>query len=180
MPLIVFVVILALAISHAFEPDHIVTLRLMKTRRDYAVFGLSHGIGFASIALPLVIILSIIPELELIGDLIGLGFSVVLLYGEIVGKEFEFNVSKSLGSGILQGAFAITPSKLVVAVLASEVGLLLGLTYIVLFVIVSSLTIFLVGFLLSYINVKKDLSRIINICIALVTIIYILLSILKI
>lgn len=171
MPLIIFVVVLALALSHAFEPDHIVTLRLMKSRRDYAVFGLSHGIGFALIALPLVIILSIIPELELIGNIIGLGFSAILLYGEIVGKEFEFNVSKSLGSGILQGAFAITPSKIIVAVLASEVGFLLGSIYIILFVIVSSLGIFLVGFLLSYINVKKDLSRMINICIAIVTII---------
>lgn len=180
MPLIVFILVLALAISHAFEPDHIVTLRLMKSKRDYAVFGLSHGIGFALIALPLVIILSITPELEVIGDLIGLGFSVILLYGEIVGREFEFNVSKSLGSGILQGAFAITPSKIVVAVLASQVGFLLGSIYIMLFVIVSSLTIFLVGFLLSYVNVKKDLSRVINVCIAIVTIIYISLSIFKI
>lgn len=177
--LIIFLVVIALAISHALEPDHIVTMRLMKSKREFAMFGLSHGIGFAIIAIPLVLILTLFPFLEIIGDLIGLGFSFLLLYAEIIGKEIEFNLSKSFGSGVLQGAFAVTPSKIVVAVLASEVGLLLGSFYIFAFILISSLSIFLVGSMLSIINTKKDLSRIVNICIALVAIIYILLSILK-
>ncbi|WP_369610388.1 hypothetical protein [Sulfurisphaera javensis] len=179
MPVIIFLIIIALALSHALEPDHIVTMRLMKSKKEYAMFGLSHGIGFAIIAIPLVLILSFFPFLEIVGDLIGLAFALILLYSEIIGKEIELNVSKSFGSGILQGAFAITPSKIVVAILASEVGLLLGSLYVFTFVVISSLAIFLVGFSLSYLNLKKDISRIVNICIALVATIYILFSILK-
>ena len=180
MQLEILALVVALAISHALEPDHIVTLRLMKSKKEYAMFGLSHGIGFALIALPLVIIFSSFPFLELIGDLIGLGFAILLLYSEIVGKEIEFNVSRSFGTGVLQGAFAITPSKIVVAILASEVGLLLGSLYISIFIVVSSFTIFLVGAFISFLtDLRADLSRYINIGIAMFTIIYILTNIIR-
>jgi len=180
VPSLILLLIIALGLSHALEPDHIVALRFMKSKKDYAMFGLSHGIGFALIAIPLVIIFSFLPFLEFIGDLIGLGFAVVLLYSEIIGKEIEFEVMRSFGSGMLQGAFAITPSKIVVAVIASEVGLLLGSLYISLFILISPVTIFLVGTLVSYlVNLKADLSRYINIGIAVVTIIYILITIIR-
>lgn len=180
MDLFIIALIVALGFSHAVEPDHIVTLRLMKTKKDYALFGLSHGVGFALIAIPLATIFSFFHFLEIVGDIIGLGFSLVLLYSEIIGKEIEFNVIRSFGSGIIQGAFAITPSKVIVAILASEVGLLLGSLYITLFIFISSITLFLVGMTLSFfITLKADLSRYINVGIAIVTIIYILISIIK-
>ncbi|MFP3347305.1 MAG: hypothetical protein RXR17_07725, partial [Sulfolobaceae archaeon] len=90
-------------------------------------------------------------------------------YGELIGKEFEISPK---GSGVLQGAFAITPSKVVVAVLASETTPLIGIVYVALFILVSTIAMFVVGVSLHY--VPEKLERVINIGIALVTIAYVI------
>ncbi|WP_069806629.1 hypothetical protein [Vulcanisaeta thermophila] len=51
--------IVGLGVSHAVEPDHVVTMRLLGKSRDVVVFGLAHGLGFALISIPLVLALSI-------------------------------------------------------------------------------------------------------------------------
>ena len=79
----------ALGIAHAFEPDHLVMLRLMKGTRKYLEFGLSHGLGFAIIAVLLVFLFSMDRFLEEAGVAVGIAFAVVSVIQEITGREFE-------------------------------------------------------------------------------------------
>jgi hypothetical protein len=130
----VLAVVTVVGFLHAFEPDYLTALRLTKDARNYALFGLSHGIRFALIAVPLVALFSGFAWLAPIGDIIVLLFAFLPLYFEIRGVELKVSPK---GSGLLQGAFALTPSKLLVVILASELGLFLGLVSVVLFVSIS-------------------------------------------
>jgi hypothetical protein len=83
----VLAVVVAVGFLHAFEPDHLSALRLTKGVRNYVLFGLSHGIGFALIAIPLVALFSGFAWLAPIGDIIALLFAFLLLCSEIRGLE---------------------------------------------------------------------------------------------
>jgi len=172
MPLsfLIMGLVITLAVTHSLEPDHIVTMRMMNSPKDYLAFGASHGVGFAIIAIPLILLFNHFQFYGILaGDIIAIIFAIVLIYGELIGKEFEISPK---GSGVLQGAFAITPSKVVVAVLASETTLLIGIVYVALFILVSTIAMFVVGVSLHY--VPEKLERVINIGIALVTIAYVI------
>ncbi|ABW01424.1 hypothetical protein [Caldivirga maquilingensis] len=170
-PATTLVTVILLGASHAVEPDHIATLRLLKDEREYLLFGLSHGIGFILISIPLVLIIAMNKELELIGNLVGMAFAAALLIGELMNKELEIGVKGSMSSGIIQGALAITPTKVLVAVMAAEVGLITGMVYIVLFIAVSSMFIFIIGLTLdklAQVLMKHDVSKPMNIAIAVI------------
>ena len=171
MILLVLLLVAALGIAHALEPDHIVTLRLMKGVKSYVFFSVSHGLGFALIALPLTLAFSFYRQAEIIGDVIALAFAVLLIYGEIRGVEIEVSPR---GSGVLQGAFAVTPSKVAIAIIASEQGLLIGAISIGLFILTSTIFIILVGVLLTFIPSRVE--KYINISLGFITIIFVLLQ----
>lgn len=172
MQLEIFLLIISLALIHAAEPDHIVTLRMVRGIRKYIIFGVSHGVGFAIIAIPLILLFSYSYLLELAGDILGIGFAIVLLTSELLNKEIEI---APRGSGIAQGALAITPSKILVAIIAAQAGLILGLLYIILFIVISSSALILVGITVN--RVPKNISKVFNIIISFVTIIYLLIQI---
>ena len=169
LSLIVLGLVILLGATHALEPDHVVAMRMMKGAKDYMVFGVTHGVGFALIAVPLILLFSYFQFYGILaGDVIAIGFALLLLYGEITGKELEVSPK---GSGVLQGAFAITPSKVMVAILAAEASLIVGMIYVASFIIVSSVSMLVVGLMFSF--VPEKIEKVINIIIALVTISYV-------
>ena len=158
---------LALGLAHAFEPDHLATLRLMKGTRKYLEFGLSHGLGFAVIAAPLVFLFSLDRLLEEIGVVIGIAFAVLLIIQEITGREFEVSPH---GSGVLQGALAVTPSKVLVAALASTLGLIGAVASVLAFIASSTIGMVAAGYAMG--KVPEGLEKGINFSIALAAIAY--------
>ena len=158
---------LALGLAHAFEPDHLATLRLMKGTRKYLEFGLSHGLGFAVIAAPLVFLFSLDRLLQEIGVVIGIAFAVLLIIQEIVGREFEVSPH---GSGVLQGALAVTPSKVLVAALASTLGLIGAIVSVLAFIASSTIGMVAAGYAMG--KVPERLEKGINFSIALAAIAY--------
>jgi len=116
-----------LGVAHGLEPDHLAAMRTMRTRRKYLKFSVGHGLGFALISIPIVLLFGLVRELEWAGDIIGLAMGVVLLYEELSGREFQLSGGPI---GVAQGALALTPSKVLLAVLAAEAGLLLGGVYV--------------------------------------------------
>lgn len=166
---IILAVVLLLGLEHAIEPDHIATLRLLHSKKEYIKFGLTHGLGFVLIAIPLVILFDINSLMKEIGYGIGILIGVLLLYSALSNKEIEFTGSIF---GIAQGAFALTPSKVLVAVIVASVGLLYGSLYLLTFVIVSSLAIIFVGMFLDKISIIAMHAKAFNIVVALLSIVY--------
>ena len=172
--LLILALVIILGLTHALEPDHVVAMRMMKGVKDYLLFGFSHGLGFALIAIPLILIFTYFQFYGILaGDIIAVAFAIVLIYAEITEKEIEVSPR---GSGLIQGAFALTPSKVIVAVLAAEGPLLIGLLYVGTFILVSSIAMLLVGLMLDY--VPKRIEKGVNIGIAVVTISYVVYTIL--
>ena len=164
---------LALGVAHAFEPDHLATLRLMKGTRKYLEFGLSHGLGFAVIAVPLVFLFSLDRVLEEAGVVIGIAFAVLLIVQEVTGREFEVSPH---GSGVLQGALAVTPSKVLVAALASTAGLIGAVASVLAFIASSTVGMVAAGYAMG--KVPEKLEKGINVSVALVAIAYSIASLL--
>ena len=159
--------------AHAFEPEHLAPLRLMRGRRKYLEFGLSHGLGFAVVAVPLVFLFSMDSFLEEVGVAVGIAFEVVLIVQEVTGREFEVSPH---GSGALQGALAVTPSKVLVAALASTVGLIEAVTSVLTFIGSSTIGMTVAGHAMG--EVPEKLEKGINFSIALVAIAYSIASLL--
>ncbi|QXJ33997.1 hypothetical protein [Saccharolobus shibatae] len=107
---------LLLGLSHGIEPDHVATARLLRSRWKIIQFALSHSAGFIIIAIPLVILIGDNKFLEIIADIVGIIFSILLLVQAIFDKEIDIGANKA---GLLQGAFVITPTKVLVIVIAS-------------------------------------------------------------
>ncbi|WP_126449582.1 hypothetical protein [Sulfodiicoccus acidiphilus] len=170
----VLLLVLGLGAAHALEPDHIATMKTMASKREYLKFSLGHGLGFAMVAIPIILLFGFVRVLEVAGDLIGLGVGVLLLVEEISGKEFEV---KGGGMGVAQGALALTPSKVLVAVLAAEAGLLLGSVYIALFIVISSSLMYVLAIALTYVPTRA--SKVVGIAVALATIAFVLYTMLR-
>ncbi|MCY0859705.1 MAG: hypothetical protein OWQ54_04680 [Sulfolobaceae archaeon] len=167
--IIILSIVILLGLEHAIEPDHIATLRLLHSKKEYIKFGITHGIGFVLIAIPIVILMSINNVIKEIGYGVGIIVGLLLLYSALKDKEIEFTGSIF---GIAQGAFALTPSKVLVAVIVSSVGLIYGAIYLSSFIVVSSLMIILVGVLLDKITVLVKYTKVFNVVIALLSIAY--------
>ncbi|QXJ30962.1 hypothetical protein [Saccharolobus shibatae] len=107
---------LLLGLSHGIEPDHVATARLLRSRWKIIQFALSHSAGFIIIAIPLIILIGDNKFLEIVADIVGIIFSILLLVQAIFDKEIDIGANKA---GLLQGAFVITPTKVLVIVIAS-------------------------------------------------------------
>ncbi|BCU66739.1 hypothetical protein HS7_01760 [Sulfolobales archaeon HS-7] len=162
----VVLLVTGFGVMHAVEPDHIVTLRSAKNFNTVWKFALSHGLGFLIIGIPIVLILGYLPFLDIAGDIFGIGISIVFLYSLLANKEIEFGFK----TGIVQGGLALTPSKVLVAILASDLGLLNGVGLLLLFTVVSSLTLLLVGKVLP--NIPLRITKAFDILISIGAIAY--------
>ncbi|MEM0016505.1 MAG: hypothetical protein QXE59_05655 [Saccharolobus sp.] len=82
--------------------------RFLKSRIKILKFALTHSAGFVIIALPIVFLIGDNRILYIISNIIGIIFAILLLIETITGKEFDIGPNKA---GLLQGAFVITPTK---------------------------------------------------------------------
>ena len=160
-----------LGVAHGLEPDHLAAMRTMRTRREYLKFSVGHSLGFALISIPIVLLFGLVRELEWAGDIIGLAMGVVLLYEELSGREFQLSGGPI---GVAQGALALTPSKVLLAVLAAEAGLLLGGVYVALFVLISSSVMFFFASAMEFVPPRA--SKALSVVIAITTIVFISLT----
>ncbi|WP_148217169.1 hypothetical protein [Acidilobus saccharovorans] len=172
----------AMGAEHAAEPDHIVAMRLMRSRRDVLYFGALHGIGFLLLSVPLALAvieaglrLGFISVIEIIGYMVGMIFAVMLLYSSLMGKEMEISAS---GSGLAQGALAITPSKLLVLVMAIASGTYEGAFILLAFSAASSLVMPAIGTLAS--KVPANLAKILDSLLGVATLLFFLALLIKI
>ncbi|MEM3940143.1 MAG: hypothetical protein QXY68_08465 [Saccharolobus sp.] len=165
---------LLLGLTHGIEPDHIATARLLKSRIKIFKFALTHSAGFVIIALPIAFLIGDNKILYIISNIIGIVFAILLLIETITGKEFDIGPNKA---GLLQGAFVITPTKVLTIVLAaSDFNIIFSIEIILAFVLASFTSIFSLAIL----NIiPKGIYKIINIIIALTTIIYLIFTIIS-
>ncbi|QGA55373.1 hypothetical protein GFS03_12725 [Sulfolobus sp. E5-1-F] len=160
---------LLLGLSHGIEPDHVATARLLRSRWKIIQFALSHSAGFVIIAIPLVILIGENKFLEIIADIIGIIFSILLLMQGIFEKEIDIGANKA---GLLQGAFVITPTKVLVIVIASTgYNILYSIGIVSVFILASAVSIIS----LSLFNlIPKRIYKIVDIGIALLTMAYLI------
>ncbi|AAK43089.1 hypothetical protein SULI_03925 [Saccharolobus solfataricus] len=164
-----FILSLLLGLSHGIEPDHVATARLLKSRWKIVQFALSHSAGFVIIAIPLVILIGDNKFLEIISNIIGIIFSILLLIQAIFDKEIDIGANKA---GLLQGAFVITPTKVLVIVIASTAySILYSIEVISVFIIASAVSIISLS-LLNF--VPKRVYKIVDVGIALLTMTYLI------
>ncbi|WWQ59556.1 hypothetical protein V6M85_08635 [Sulfolobus tengchongensis] len=160
---------LLLGLSHGIEPDHVATARLLKSKRKIVEFALSHSAGFLIIAIPIVIFIGSNRIFEFIADIIGIIFSILLLIEVILDKEFDIGANKA---GLLQGAFVITPTKVLVIVLAStDYNLIYSAEIILAFILAS---IFSISALAILNLIPKRIYKFVDGIIAIVTITYLI------
>ncbi|AGJ63654.1 hypothetical protein [Saccharolobus islandicus] len=160
---------LLLGLSHGIEPDHVATARLLRSRWKIIQFALAHSAGFIIIAIPLVILIGDNNFLEMIADIVGIIFSILLLVQAIFDKEIDIGANKA---GLLQGAFVITPTKVLVIVIASTgYTLLYSIEIVSSFIIASAASIIS----LSLFNlIPKRIYKIVDIGIGLLTMAYLI------
>ena len=111
--------------------------------------------------------------LEEVGVAVGTAFAVVLIIQEVTRREFEVSPH---GSGVLQGALAVTPSKVLVAALASTVGLIGAVASVLAFIAFSTIGMVAAGYAMG--KVPEKLEKGINVSVALVAIAYSIASLL--
>ncbi|ARM76658.1 hypothetical protein [Acidianus manzaensis] len=172
-------IVALLGLTHGFDPDHITTAKMLKKFRKVVIFALSHSLGFVLLAIPLSIILILIKIntfiLQISADVIGIIIGMILMISVLINKEFELE-PKSMG--IVQGALVVTPSKLLTVVLAITVDSFINSIFILsLFILTSTISIIALS-LLKYI--PNRFSKLANIIISLVTIIFFSISIVEI
>jgi len=166
-----FIIVFILGLTHGLDPDHIVTARILKKVTKIFKFSLFHSAGFIIIALPISLLLFIRGvkfAIIFISYIIGIIISLLLLYGSIIGKEFEIEPKKF---GLLQGALVLTPSKILTIILAIASGnIIIGLIITAIFILasISSITIFAI---INFIPIKYD--KIANITVSIFSIGYI-------
>lgn len=167
-----FIIVFILGLTHGLDPDHIVTARILKKVTKIFKFSLFHSAGFLIIALPISLLLFVRGVKFIIifaSYIIGIIISLLLLYGSIIGKEFEIEPKKF---GLLQGALVLTPSKILTIVLAIASGnVIIGLLIIAIFILTSvlSITIFAI---INFIPKKYD--KITNIMVSIFSLSYII------
>ncbi len=170
-----FIIVFVLGVTHGLDPDHIVTARILKKVSKIFKFSLFHSAGFLIIALPISLFL-FINEVKfliiLISYIIGIVISIVLLYGSLIGKEFEIEPKKF---GLLQGAFVLTPSKIITLVLAIASGSLIAALVIMSIFILASITSITIFSIINFIPKKFD--KVSNIIVSLFSLTYILYNI---
>ncbi|MGC9071880.1 MAG: hypothetical protein ACP5HK_04195 [Acidilobus sp.] len=172
----------AMGVEHATEPDHIVAMRLIKPRSDMLRFGLLHGVGFLLLSVPLALAvievglkLDYIDVVEVVGDLVGIGFAALLLYSSLMDKEIEISAG---GSGLAQGALSVTPSKLLVLIMAITSGVYEGTIVLLTFTIASSAVMPVIGVLAS--KVPTNLTRALDVTLGAAALLFFLTLILRI
>ncbi|AWR95917.1 hypothetical protein [Acidianus brierleyi] len=167
-----FIIVFILGLTHGLDPDHIVTARILKKVTKIFKFSLFHSAGFLIIALPISLLLFVRGVkfiIIFVSYIIGIIISLLLLYGSIIGKEFEIEPKKF---GLLQGALVLTPSKILTIVLAIASGnVIIGLLIIAIFILTSvlSITIFTI---INFIPKKYD--KITNIMVSIFSLSYII------
>jgi len=167
-----FIIVFILGLTHGLDPDHIVTARILKKVTKIFKFSLFHSAGFLIIALPISLLLFVRGVkfiIIFVSYIIGIIISLLLLYGSIIGKEFEIEPKKF---GLLQGALVLTPSKILTIVLAIASGnVIIGLLIIAIFILTSvlSITIFAI---INFIPKKYD--KITNIMVSIFSLSYII------
>jgi hypothetical protein len=160
--------VMGLGLAHAVEPDHIVTLRSARSFSTVEKFALSHGLGFLVVGLPIVLLFGYLPFLDLAGDISGIIISLVFLYSVLTDKEIEFGFK----TGIIQGGLALTPTKFLVAILASNLGLISGVELLLVFTLVSSLALLFVGKALPFI--PSRITKLADLIITIIALSYLL------
>ncbi|BCS94051.1 MAG: hypothetical protein MjAS7_2659 [Metallosphaera javensis (ex Sakai et al. 2022)] len=164
-----------IGVAHGLEPDHISSARLVRKNRKLVEMAIFHSAGFALIAIPLSLVLIyfsyVKPEIELASDLLGIVFGGLLLISGIFRLEFEVEPKST---GLIQGMFNVTPSKIVTIILAMNTGsILLGAGVITWFAIVTSLSIILVG--MATLRLPRNLDRVLDVATGTITILFFIL-----
>lgn len=164
-----------IGVAHCLEPDHISSARLVRKNRKLVEMAIFHSAGFALIAIPLSLVLIyfsyVKPEIELASDLLGIVFGGLLLISGIFRLEFEVEPKST---GLIQGMFNVTPSKIVTIILAMNTGsILLGAGVITWFAIVTSLSIILVG--MTTLRLPRNLDRVLDVATGTITVLFFIL-----
>lgn len=156
-----------LGLVHAVEPDHIATLRLLRTKGKVYVFALSHALGYLFVGFALTLVFSIDNLFQILGYVIGILFSLLLIISTLMDRDLEIG----FGSGLIQGALAVTPTKVSAAVIASSLGDFIGLLMIVIFSFSTALGLVLVGRISLMIPIR--FSKVFNIVAGVISLIFI-------
>ncbi|MEM3358824.1 MAG: hypothetical protein QXF40_04690 [Metallosphaera sp.] len=167
-----FLTVTTIAVAHGLEPDHISATRMIRGMRRLAYLGLSHSIGFVIVAIPISLLLIYFtylkPAIELVSYGIGIGLGAILLVSAILKLDIELEPK---GTGLIQGMFSITPSKVITIIIAMDTGsMLLGTGLILWFATISALSIIGVGML--NLRAPGNLDRTLDVIVASITIGY--------
>jgi hypothetical protein len=180
LQLVILLISLGLGLAHGAEPDHLATISALgKGLRKAVWFASGHSLGFALIALPILLALHSLPEnnmFKLLADTVSLGVSAVVIYSELSGRELEVGYMKGGGLGVAQGALAFTPTKALLLVLASTAPTPIMILSLGLFTLASSAS--MVGFGLFKSTLRREWDRYLNLIIAIIAAIWVILSIL--
>jgi len=180
IPIVMLLISTGLGLAHGAEPDHLTAISALgKGLRKAVWFASGHSLGFALIALPILLALHSLPEndlFKLVADTVSLGVSAVVIYSELSGRELEVGYVKGGGLGVAQGALAFTPTKALLLVLASTATPPIMLLSLALFMFASSAS--MVGFGLFKSTLRREWDRYLNLIIAIVAAVWVVLSIL--
>lgn len=165
---------LLLGLAHGIEPDHLASISLsQRGLRSGLYFGVSHSLGFATIALPLILVINVFPIKQLLSEaaaLISIIVGILVLYVSVRGIDLELGPRGSRGLGFIQGAIALTPTKVLLIALSATASLVMGIASLLLFSIGSILVMSIYGF--ARFMVPRNMDRAIAVLVSIASIIY--------
>lgn len=136
-------------------------------------FGLGHGLGFLAIALPLVLVMRSLPYKAAVDDAalaVSLAIACVAVYSAAKGIDLELGFRGAQGLGVLQGALALTPTKVLVIALAAAVNVYIGIATLAAFTLGSVAV--MVAYGRARAAIPGGLDRAITIAVSLASIVY--------
>ncbi|MFP3297777.1 MAG: hypothetical protein RXO22_01640 [Thermocladium sp.] len=174
MHVYVLVAGLLLGLAHGIEPDHLASISLSQRGfRSGLYFGISHGLGFATIAIPLILVINAFPVKQLLSEaaaLISIAVGILVLYVSVRGIDLELGPRGSRGLGFIQGALALTPTKVLLIALAATASIFMGIASLLLFAAGSILVMSIYGF--ARFMVPRNMDRAISVLVSIASIIY--------
>ncbi|GGP19611.1 hypothetical protein GCM10007981_03990 [Thermocladium modestius] len=136
-------------------------------------FGLGHGLGFLIIALPLVLAMRSLPYKAAVDDAalaVSLAIACVAVYSAARGIDLELGPRGAQGLGVLQGALALTPTKVLVIALAAAADVYVGIAALAAFTLGSVAVMTAYG--RARAAIPSGLDRVITIAVSLASILY--------
>jgi hypothetical protein len=174
MHVYVLVAGLLLGLAHGIEPDHLASISLSQRGfRSGLYFGIRHGLGFATIAIPLILVINAFPVKQLLSEaaaLISIAVGILVLYVSVRGIDLELGPRGSRGLGFIQGALALTPTKVLLIALAATASIFMGIASLLLFAAGSILVMSIYGF--ARFMVPRNMDRAISVLVSIASIIY--------